>query len=130
MVLDMCASALVLVKAYNVSYQYLMVINMKRIGQEILNDWKEKVASKLGRSVEEISARGLSATDFNGSSKVILSHPGELECVFNHAFSIVDAEAGKVAVFTEHCGYHEFYLNGMKVSDIVVNEYWDEDYCA
>ena len=103
---------------------------MKRIGQEILETWKDKLSEKLGKSVEELSERGLSAADFDSSSKVVLSNPGELECTFSHAFSVVNAEVGKVAIFTEHCGYHEFYLNGMKVSDIVTEEYWDEDYRA
>jgi len=103
---------------------------MKRIGQEILEAWIDKLSEKLGRPVEELSERGLSATDFSSSSKVVLSNTGELECTFNHAFSVVNAEVGKVAVFTEHCGYHEFYLNGMKVSDVVTEEYWDEDYRA
>ena len=103
---------------------------MKRIGQEIVELWKEKLSEKLNRSVNEISSNGLSATDFNSSSKVVLSNPGELECIFSNAFSVVNPEIGKVAVFTEHCGYHEFYLNGVKVSDVITEEYWDEDYHA
>ena len=101
---------------------------MKRIGQKILENWKEKLSEKLGRPADKIAEQGLSATDFKIGSKVILSNPGELECTFHHAFSVIDPELGKVAVFTEHAGYHEFYLNGMKVSDIYSHEYWDKDY--
>jgi hypothetical protein len=103
---------------------------MKRIGQDILETWKDLLSEKLGRTANEISERGLSATDFKCSSKVILSNPKTLECTFHHAFSVVNSEIGKVAVFTEHSGYHEFYLNGMKVSDVITEEYWDEDYRA
>lgn len=103
---------------------------MNRIGDEIVERWKEKLAEKFGRSVEDLSENGLRSMDFRHSSKVILSVPGELECTFNYAFSVVDPDISRVAVFTEHCGYHEFYLHGMKVSDIVTEEYWDEEYQA
>ena len=103
---------------------------MKRIGQEILEIWKEKLSEKLGRSAENISEKGLSVTDFKSGSKVILSNPGELECTFHHAFSVLNPELGKVAIFTELAGYHELYLSGMKVTDIISEEYWDEDYRA
>lgn len=103
---------------------------MKRIGYEIIENWKEKLSEKLGRSADVLFEKGLSASDFKSGSKVILSNPGELECTFYHAFSVVNPELGKVAVFTEHAGYHEFYLNGLKVSDIIREEYWDEDYQA
>lgn len=103
---------------------------MKRIGQEILEGWAEQLSKKLGRSVAVIVERGLTSADFRSGSKVILSNPGELECTFNNAFSVVNIEIGRVAVFTEHCGYHEFYLNGIKVSDVITDEYWDEDYRA
>jgi hypothetical protein len=51
-----------------------------------------------------------------------------MECRFSGAFSIINQEEGRVAVFTEHCGYHEFYLSGLKVSEVSSEEYWDEDY--
>lgn len=103
---------------------------MKRIGQELMGSWKELIAKKLGRSVDEIEARGLSATDFSFSQEVVLNIPGELECRFKHAFCVIDEEERRVAVFTEHAGYHEFYLAGMKVSEIVSREHWDSDYKA
>ena len=101
---------------------------MNRIGQEIVKEWKELLARKLKKPVEEIDANGLSSADFGSNMKVVLSNPGELECTFIHAFSLVDEKASKVAVFTEHSGYHVFHLSGMKVSDIITEEYWDEDY--
>lgn len=101
---------------------------MKRIGQEILNEWVGLVAEKLGKTREEILSRGLTATDFAPSRKVVLSNPSDMECIFSGAFSVIDSGTGRVAVFTEHCGYHEFYLSGVKVSGITSYEYWDEDY--
>ncbi len=107
-----------------------MHISMKRIGQELVEKWKELLAKKLGRSIDEIERRGLSATDFSLSQEVVLTIPGELDCRFKHAFCVVDEEERRVAVFTEHSGYHEFYLAGMKVSEVSISEYWDSDYKA
>lgn len=103
---------------------------MKIIGQEIVKQWKELLSKKLNRSIEDIEVKGLFAGDFSSSKKVVLSNPGELESTFYNAFSIINEDAGRVAVFTEHSGYHVFYLNGMKVSDISTEEYWDEDYSS
>ena len=101
---------------------------MTRIGQEIVESWKEQLSARLGRTAADISINGLLASDFNSLSKVVLRSPLVLECTFHSAFSLVNPEIGKVAVFTEHSGYHEFYLSGMKVSSITCSEYWDEDY--
>ncbi|TVZ40414.1 hypothetical protein P886_4844 [Alteromonadaceae bacterium 2753L.S.0a.02] len=101
---------------------------MKHVGEHLVETWIEELSDKLGKPPEVIRNKGLSASDFHYGSKVILSNPGELECTFHHAFSVLNIEAGKVAVFTEHTGYHEFQLTGMKVSDVVTEEYWDEEY--
>lgn len=100
----------------------------RRIGQYLVEEWKENLAEKLGRSAEQISKQGLSAKDFSCSQKVILDRPDEMKCVFEKAFCIIDEGRGKVVVFTEHCGYHVFYLSGMKVSEVISKDYWDEDY--
>lgn len=101
---------------------------MDRIGQEILRHWSLLVAKKLGRPESEILQKGLSASDFNAAMNVTVSVPGELECTFSNAFSVIDTELARVAVFTEHSGYHQFYLSGAKVSEVTSVEYWDSDY--
>ncbi len=101
---------------------------MRGIDPKLIEEWKELLAKKLNRSVEEIEKRGLSAGDFSYSNKVVLSRPGDLESTFHRAFAVIDENTNKVAVFTEHVGYHVFNLAGMKVSEISTEEYWDEDY--
>ena len=101
---------------------------MSRINQYLVEEWKDLLAVKLGRPASIISENGLSATDFSCSQKVVLRRPHELNCTFENAFSVIDKEKGKVAVFTEHCGYHIFYLYRMKVTEVRTEEYWHEDY--
>ena len=103
---------------------------MKRIGQSLIEKWKEKLSERLGRSEDELSTKGLGAADFSSNSTVRLDNPDNLHCIFERAFCLIDAERGRVAVFTEHSGYHEFYLSGMKVSESKSTEYRDEDYDA
>ena len=77
---------------------------------EVLADWSDELAARLGRPVAEIRARGLSAHDFIPGRSVRLNFGDGSHAEFRHAFACVRREAARVAVFTEHCGYLEFAL--------------------
>ncbi len=86
---------------------------------QIIDEWAELLSEKLGKSVEEIKKKGLSAYDFSPSKKVQITYSDKSVCSFNSAFAVIDKKKRKVAVFTEHCGYHEFYTMGAIVRNII-----------
>lgn len=68
--------------------------------------WQEKLKSHLleiGSKYEEISAN-----DFEHNLKITFEDNSY--AFFYFAFYIIDENLKEVAVFTEHCGYHVFYL--------------------
>lgn len=76
----------------------------------IINRWLPQLAQKLGRTVANLKAEGLRGGDFP-SGGVRIAYEDDSQIRFRWAFFVTDpARRGKVAVFTEHCGYHEFQL--------------------
>lgn len=76
-----------------------------------LNRWLPQLAERTGRPVASLKADGLGAGDFLPDGVRIDFDDGSL-VHFRWAFWVEDAaRPGKVAVFTEHCGYHEFSLS-------------------
>jgi hypothetical protein len=79
----------------------------------ILENWKTKLAQRLGRSEEVILEDSLFATDFSGNIVRIQFEDGT-DLNFRRAFYLGDTPSDgaihRVAVFTEHCGYHEFWI--------------------
>ena len=100
------------------------------LNKRIIEDWSELLSHKLGRSSNEIIEKGLSAYDFSPSRKVVVEFSDKSICSFNFAFSVIDKEKRMVAIFTEHCGYHEFYIYGAIVREIDEDIFIDDDYEA
>jgi hypothetical protein len=72
--------------------------------------WANELAERTGRSVVEIESEGLTAGDFEPAGIKISYEDGSV-VAFRWAFLVrSSAEPGLVAIFTEHCGYHEFLL--------------------
>lgn len=67
----------------------------------------------IGRSAEDIIENKLLATDFSCDVVQIQFEEGTF-LSFRRAFYLgetpVDGAIHRVAVFTEHCGYHEFWI--------------------
>lgn len=61
----------------------------------------------------------LSAYDFPAGQSVRLRFPDGSFAFFEHAFVIEDRDRQRVAVFTEHCGYHVF--PGGELSVVTLN---------
>lgn len=81
---------------------------------ELLKRWSLPLSQHTGRSEDAILDKGLLASDFPDSSVHILFEDGS-ELSFRRAFYLgdvdkrtVDKSICRVAVFTEHVGYHEF----------------------
>ena len=75
---------------------------------------------KLGRSAEDIVENNLRATDFSDES-VLIQYEDDSLLKFERAFYLgetpADGAIHRVAVFTEHCGYHEFWIGpGSRIS--------------
>lgn len=83
---------------------------------DFVQRWHKSLSQKTGRSESAVLEGGLLASDFVDSSVRIAFEDGS-DLNFQHAFYVrdsdVDAAEGsvhRVAVFTEHIGYHEFRL--------------------
>lgn len=88
----------------------------------ILDGWQKPLAEKLGRSAEDIVENSLLATDFSDESVSIQFEDGS-NLKFQRAFYLGetpnDDSIHRVAVFTEHCGFHEFWIGpGSRISAI------------
>lgn len=77
---------------------------------EVLKDWSTELTVKLGRSQDEIITHGLCADDFSPACSVEVRDPSGMVVRFSFAFAVIRPAAKQAAVFTEHCGYVEFYL--------------------
>ena len=84
--------------------------------KEVLNDWSQELAARLGRPLSEIRAKGLGAEDFSPARSVEIRYPSGLTHRFSYAFAVVRPGGAEAAVFSEHAGYAEFDL----VDDCVV----------
>lgn len=79
----------------------------------MLENWQIELSKKLGRSAEDIVECNLLATDFSSDSVHIQFKDGT-DLKFRDAFYVsektTDEAIHRVAVFTAHCGYHEFMI--------------------
>jgi hypothetical protein len=86
----------------------------------ILENWQKPLAEKLGRSAEDIVENSLLETDFSDESVRIQFADGsdlKFERVFYLGETSSDGSIHRVAVFTEHCGFHEFWIGpGNRIS--------------
>lgn len=86
----------------------------------ILENWKKPLAEKLGRSAKDIIENSLLETDFSDESVRIQFEDGS-DLKFQRAFYLgetpTDGSIHRIAVFTEHCGFHEFWIGpGSRIS--------------
>jgi hypothetical protein len=82
-----------------------------RTAKEMLHDWVDEVSNRLQRPADQIRERGLRATDFRSGSRVRITFCDGSSVDFRYAFACIRPASARVAVFTEHCGYHEFALS-------------------
>jgi hypothetical protein len=79
----------------------------------LLENWKTELSTRLGRSAEDFVEGNLSSTDFSNDSVHIQFNDGS-DLTFHRAFYLGDTPADgavhRVAVFSENCGYHEFWI--------------------
>jgi hypothetical protein len=91
---------------------------------EVLADWATDLSLKLGREVDTTKNNGLSAYDFSPSRTVKINFGDGSTAEFRYAFACIRQEKSQVAIFTEHCGYLEFWLAPeMEVIEIQENYY-------
>lgn len=79
----------------------------------ILENWQSALSKRLGRSAEVILEGNLLASNFSDSS-VHIHFEDRTDLTFRRAFYLgetpSDGAIHRVAVFAEHCGYHEFWV--------------------
>lgn len=90
---------------------------IQMMGVEFIDRWKVALSKHLGRSANQLIDHGLEATDFPKTGVRIMFEDGSL-VHFKRAFAIglenlADPKvvSGRVAIFSEHCGYHEFWIS-------------------
>lgn len=91
---------------------------VQRHARQILEEWAQEVASRVGRSVEDLQARGLGGNDFplDHDLRVTLMDGSFVQ--FRYAFAVASDVKCAIAVFTEHCGYHIFPSHEAVVSEV------------
>lgn len=79
----------------------------------MLENWQIALSQRLGRSAADIVKDNLSAADFSDGSVHVRFKDGS-DLTFRRAFYVgettADGAIHQVAVFTEQCGYHEFWI--------------------
>ncbi len=83
----------------------------------MLENWRTALSERLGRPADALLEDGLLATDFSDAG-VKVSFEDGTDLVFQRAFHLGEAPttadgtyvSHRVAVFSEHCGYHEYWL--------------------
>ena len=88
----------------------------------MFENWCNALAEKLGRSAEDILEGKLLHTDFSDAGVRIKFEDGS-DLTFRRVFYLgatpSDGSIHRVAVFTEHCGYHEFWIGpGDHIQDV------------
>ena len=75
--------------------------------RQLVTDWAEVLADRVGRSSELITTDGLRATDFPCTEPDIVIEFDDGSMVrFRCAFAVSSPDQQTIAVFTEHCGHH------------------------
>lgn len=85
--------------------------------------WKPRLREYLRKRTGE-ERDCLSAGDFPCGQSVLIRFPDRSHAHFQYAFAIRDERVGKVAVFTEHCGYHVFPLAGTEIETLQTSRVW------
>ena len=79
----------------------------------MLENWQVALSKKLGRPAAEIVEHNLLPTDFPKTSVLVQFNDGS-RLMFRRAFFVgekaADAVSSRMAIFSEYCGYHEFWL--------------------
>ncbi|ABD68793.1 hypothetical protein Rfer_1052 [Rhodoferax ferrireducens T118] len=79
----------------------------------MLENWQTALSKRLDRPAGDIVEDNLLATDFSNESVHVQFEDGT-DLTFQRAFyvgdTLADGAIHRVAVFTEHCGYHEFWI--------------------
>jgi hypothetical protein len=91
---------------------------MTPLEQIMVSIWVNELSAKLGRSPRSILERGLNAGDFSIRNTVEIKFDDGSRAIFLYAFFVRSHEMNRVAVFTEHCGYHEFHSGVLEIEDV------------
>lgn len=76
---------------------------------EFVRQWISELSRDLQRRRDTLTTLGLRAYDFGGHVRIEFEDGSIVD--FRHAFFVQKRdEPGHIAVFTEHCGYHEFWI--------------------
>ena len=99
----------------------------------IINRWLPQLSQKTGLPVATLKTEGLRAGDFPPAGVRIDFEDGSL-VHFRWAFFVTD-QSRRAAVFTEHCGYHEFLLGPEDViaqveQTVRSTDDWDTEWTA
>jgi hypothetical protein len=78
-----------------------------RTSAECRGLFADRIAARVGRSVEAIRSEGLRAGDFGDhTSTVTVDHEDGSTLFLRYAFAVSDETHGMIGVFSEHAGYH------------------------
>jgi hypothetical protein len=96
-------------------------------GADVVAEWTDELTERLGRPKETLLGNGLRANDFSPDRSVEIRFADGSHAKFQSAFALISEKRGRVAVFTQQCGYLEFQLApGMEVVQTLEEHYRHE----
>ena len=98
---------------------------MLRIGEvrqrhmrDITALFSEPLAARLGVDAQRIREHGLDAGAFRHNAQLHITLPDGSTMHLRYAFFVEDDETNLVGVFSEHCGYHFFVRDELRIEQI------------
>lgn len=76
--------------------------------------WQDNLQNYLKESGSKYNSLGADAFHHN----LRITFADKSHAFFYYAFCLIDKSSKEIAVFTEHCGYHVFFLIDTKVETI------------
>lgn len=84
--------------------------NLKDERTVFVKNWRKELSKKLLRTQKELIIFGLNFEDFNKNIAIVFEDDSVAN--YNYAFFVENKE--KYAIFTEHCGYFEYWKDSVK----------------
>lgn len=84
--------------------------------KQMITYFLPELVAVTGRKPVELVQDGLMCRDFKDT--VRLDFEDGSRVIFNHAILVYNLDLDQIGVFTEHCGYHIFPLNGTQMKKI------------
>jgi hypothetical protein len=94
----------------------------------VVEAWAVALSATLNRPITTLQTEGLTAGDFPADRELAITFPDHSHATFRYAFFLVDPASRRVAVFTEHCGYHVFPAVDITIVTVQRTTFYSDDH--